>query len=131
MADLNTAVEAIRRLAQQYEGMALAADAPVLVAGDFNDWGALLAQPMARVGLRSGSPVQAATFPSRLPLVQFDHIFVRGMRALSQQAHWLPTCSRATCSGWPQPKLRAWRYRPCWARGSFSARAPLTRTYRN
>ena len=39
---------------------------------------------MESVGLRSGSNVQAATFPSRMPLLQFDHIFVRGMRPLSQ-----------------------------------------------
>ena len=76
----------VRQMAQlaQFIAREIPADAPVLVAGDFNDWGALLAQPMESVGLRSGSNVQAATFPSRMPLLQFDHIFVRGMRPLSQ-----------------------------------------------
>ena len=45
----------------------------------------MLAQPMATVGLRSGSTAVMATFPSRLPLVQFDHIYVRGLRPVSQQ----------------------------------------------
>jgi endonuclease/exonuclease/phosphatase family metal-dependent hydrolase len=45
----------------------------------------LLSKPLASVGLRSGSSKQLPTFPSRLPLVQFDHIYVRGMRPLAQQ----------------------------------------------
>ncbi|NVO05417.1 MAG: endonuclease/exonuclease/phosphatase family protein [Rhodoferax sp.] len=76
----------VRQMAQlaQFIAREIPASAPVVVAGDFNDWGALLSQPMATVGLRSGSTAQTSTFPSRLPLVQFDHIFVRGMRVLSQ-----------------------------------------------
>jgi endonuclease/exonuclease/phosphatase family metal-dependent hydrolase len=76
----------VRQLAQlaQFIAREIPAQAPVIVAGDFNDWGALLSKPLATVGLRSGSTEQAPTFPSRLPLVQFDHIYVRGMRPLAQ-----------------------------------------------
>jgi endonuclease/exonuclease/phosphatase family metal-dependent hydrolase len=76
----------VRQMAQLAKFIAreIPADAPVVVAGDFNDWGTLLSQPMATVGLRSGTTSQAATFPSRLPLVQFDHIYVRGMQAVAQ-----------------------------------------------
>ena len=69
----------------QFIAREIPADAPVVVAGDFNDWGALLSQPMARVGLHSGSAASVPTFPSRLPLVQFDHIYVRGLVPVSQQ----------------------------------------------
>jgi endonuclease/exonuclease/phosphatase family metal-dependent hydrolase len=77
----------VRQMAQlaQFIAREIPADAPVVVAGDFNDWGALLSQPLAKVGLRSGSSAVTATFPSRLPLVQFDHIYVRGLRPVSQQ----------------------------------------------
>jgi endonuclease/exonuclease/phosphatase family metal-dependent hydrolase len=57
----------------------------LLVAGDFNDWGSLLRESLGRVGLRSGSSSTLPTFPSRLPLVQFDHIYARGMQACHQE----------------------------------------------
>jgi endonuclease/exonuclease/phosphatase family metal-dependent hydrolase len=77
----------VRQLAQlaQFIAREIPVDAPVVVAGDFNDWGALLSNPLATVGLRSGSPVLVPTFPSRLPLVQFDHVYVRGMRPVAQE----------------------------------------------
>lgn len=58
--------------------------APVVVAGDFNDWGALLSNPLGIVGLQSASALPIPTFPSRVPVVQFDHIYVRGLRPLAQ-----------------------------------------------
>ena len=57
---------------------------PVIVAGDFNDWGPLLSKPLARVGLQSSSAAKIPTFPARLPLVQFDHVYVRGLVPVSQ-----------------------------------------------
>ncbi|MBU3649493.1 MAG: endonuclease [Limnohabitans sp.] len=58
------------------------AEAPVLVAGDFNDWGQTVSRILARSGLQ---PSQARhptpTFPARLPLVQLDHIYARGLVA--------------------------------------------------
>jgi endonuclease/exonuclease/phosphatase family metal-dependent hydrolase len=77
----------VRQLAQlaQFISREVPAREPVLVAGDFNDWGVTLSKPLASVGLLSGCSTVLPTFPSRLPLVQLDHIYVRGMRPLSQQ----------------------------------------------
>ena len=63
-------------------------DAPLLVAGDFNDWGGRLREAMARHGLHDGPHAslvdgareRCATFPSRLPLTQLDYIYARGLR---------------------------------------------------
>lgn len=55
-------------------------EAPLVVAGDFNDWGSLVPKSLARAGLRSFDNAQALTFPSRMPLVQLDHIYSRGLR---------------------------------------------------
>jgi endonuclease/exonuclease/phosphatase family metal-dependent hydrolase len=76
----------VRQLAQlaQFIAREIPPRAPLLVAGDFNDWGALLSRPLARVGLHSSSRTQLPTFPARLPLVQFDHMFVRGLTPLEQ-----------------------------------------------
>jgi endonuclease/exonuclease/phosphatase family metal-dependent hydrolase len=77
----------VRQLAQlaQFIGREIPPAAPLLVAGDFNDWGALINQPLARVGLRSCSAAPTPTFPARLPLVQFDHVYARGLRPVAQQ----------------------------------------------
>ncbi|MEY2617241.1 MAG: hypothetical protein RL522_243 [Pseudomonadota bacterium] len=53
--------------------------APLLVAGDFNDWGGKLREPMARYGLRDCSRERVATYPSRLPLAQLDYVYARGL----------------------------------------------------
>lgn len=57
-------------------------EAALLVAGDFNDWSALVPSKLDTVGLASLRGRNLATFPSRLPLVQLDHIFARGMEPL-------------------------------------------------
>ena len=56
------------------------ADAPVLVAGDFNDWGSRVGQSMRGAGLIEWSLTRAWTFPSRLPMAQLDHVYARGLR---------------------------------------------------
>ena len=56
------------------------AQAPLLVAGDFNDWGQSLAPALGLAGLNS-PPAGVATFPSRMPLVQLDYIYARGLRS--------------------------------------------------
>jgi endonuclease/exonuclease/phosphatase family metal-dependent hydrolase len=57
-------------------------DAPLLVAGDFNDWGNSVQHAMALENLTAfGGPPQA-TFPSRLPLVQLDYVYARGLTPL-------------------------------------------------
>ncbi len=59
------------------------ADAPLVVAGDFNDWGVRLHQPLALFGLRTFEDIRLATYPARLPLLHLDRIYVRGLKALS------------------------------------------------
>lgn len=58
------------------------AHAPLLVAGDFNDWGGKLREPMARLGLRDCAHERVATYPSRLPLTQLDYVYARGLDPL-------------------------------------------------
>jgi endonuclease/exonuclease/phosphatase family metal-dependent hydrolase len=55
---------------------------PVLVAGDFNDGRALLSRHLGAIGMRSFEGLSEPTFPSRLPLLQLDHVFARGMLPL-------------------------------------------------
>ena len=55
------------------------ADVPVLVAGDFNDWGAVVTKAMAAGGLQAFLAPGFSTFPSRLPIVQLDHVYARGL----------------------------------------------------
>ena len=56
------------------------ADAPLLVAGDFNDWGSAVESALKKVNvLTFHKPRQSATFPSRLPLVQLDYVYARGL----------------------------------------------------
>ena len=71
----------VRQLEQlvRYAQREIPAASPLLVAGDFNDWGAILDQPLQRLGLASSCTAPLRTFPSRLPLVQFDHIYGRGV----------------------------------------------------
>jgi endonuclease/exonuclease/phosphatase family metal-dependent hydrolase len=66
----------------------LPSDAPVVVAGDFNDW-----RRSAHDLLEKGEGVHevfvkahgrpARTFPARMPMVQLDRIYARGLRPLS------------------------------------------------
>jgi endonuclease/exonuclease/phosphatase family metal-dependent hydrolase len=74
---------------------------PLVVAGDFNDWGASLAPALERAGLCEGAGGATPTFPSRLPLVQLDYIYTRGL----------------------QPRNRFTPHGPAW--GRFSDHLPL------
>ena len=56
---------------------------PVLVAGDFNDWGSRLTRLLALAGLREFDGARTTTYPSRLPLTQLDHVYARGLRPVS------------------------------------------------
>ncbi|SDM20970.1 Metal-dependent hydrolase, endonuclease/exonuclease/phosphatase family [Oryzisolibacter propanilivorax] len=59
-------------------------DAPLVVAGDFNDWGLQIKNMLAGFGLfEYDEAPQAYTYPARLPMVQLDHVYVRGLRPLS------------------------------------------------
>ncbi len=71
----------VRQLAQLLAYMAqnIPAHAPVLVAGDFNDWGTGLGRRMALAGFREWREQPTPTYPSRLPLNQLDHVYARGL----------------------------------------------------
>ena len=56
------------------------ADAPLVVAGDFNEWNNWVPQALSTLGLVSSGQSYYPTFPSLLPLLQLDHVFVRGMQ---------------------------------------------------
>ena len=59
--------------------------APLLVAGDFNDWGVAVQRAFEAVNLKSFVGAQQATFPSRLPLVQLDYVYARGLKPVGVQ----------------------------------------------
>lgn len=75
----------VRQLAQlrRFVTREIPLDAPLMVAGDFNDWGARVQLAFAGVGLHAFSGVPQPTFPSRLPLAQLDHVFARGLQPVS------------------------------------------------
>jgi endonuclease/exonuclease/phosphatase family metal-dependent hydrolase len=62
------------------------ADAPLIVAGDFNDWRRRGHPVLARCGLNEvflqHGGALAKTFPARWPLLPVDRIYVRNVRAL-------------------------------------------------
>jgi endonuclease/exonuclease/phosphatase family metal-dependent hydrolase len=59
-------------------------DAPLIVAGDFNDWGLQVKRMLAGFGLfEYDDASNAFTYPARLPVVQLDHVYVRGLTPLS------------------------------------------------
>lgn len=57
--------------------------APLLVAGDFNDWGAKLRPVMHGHGFKDFVGERALTYPSRLPLTQLDFVYARGLKPVS------------------------------------------------
>lgn len=71
----------VRQLAQlqQYIDREIPADVAVLVAGDFNDWGTTVQSALNKAGLVAFTQQKMATFPSRLPVVQLDHVYARGL----------------------------------------------------
>ena len=58
---------------------------PLVVAGDFNDWGPQLKRLLTGFGLDEfdAAPRGAYTYPARLPVAQLDHVYVRGLTPLS------------------------------------------------
>ena len=68
----------VQRLGQ-YLSRCVPADERLVVAGDFNDWGGRLHQPMAALDLRTFEGIRLATFPSRMPVLHLDRIYVRGL----------------------------------------------------
>ncbi len=61
---------------------------PLIVAGDFNDWGERLDEPMREIGLRraaapDGARAHRLTFPSLAPVFALDRCYLRGLRCRS------------------------------------------------
>ena len=56
---------------------------PLVVAGDFNDWGLQIKRMLAGFALYEFDAPRAFTYPARLPLAQLDHVYVRGLTPLS------------------------------------------------
>ncbi len=59
------------------------AGSPLVVAGDFNDWGSLATRALAELGMQAFAGQRSPTYPSRLPLVQLDYVYARGLTPLS------------------------------------------------
>ncbi|MBV4456398.1 endonuclease/exonuclease/phosphatase family protein [Pseudomonas sp. COR58] len=79
-----------RQLTRLAEYLAeLPADAPVIVAGDFNDWRQQADAMLGPCGLREvfaahhGKP--ARSFPARFPALRLDRIYVRNLKASRPQ----------------------------------------------
>jgi len=61
------------------------AAAPLVVAGDFNDWGALVKRSLSAINLVAFQEARYPTYPSRLPLVQLDYVYARGLQPVGVQ----------------------------------------------
>jgi endonuclease/exonuclease/phosphatase family metal-dependent hydrolase len=72
----------VQRLGQ-FIAREVPSSAPLIVAGDFNDWSAQLIKPMAALDLRTFEGIRLPTYPARLPLLHLDRVFVRGLRPVS------------------------------------------------
>ena len=66
-------------------------DAPLVLAGDFNDWRHRIGDPLRDLGVHEvfetlkGRP--ARSFPARLPILRLDRIYVRGFSVKSVDVH--------------------------------------------
>ncbi|MDR2128304.1 MAG: endonuclease/exonuclease/phosphatase family protein [Burkholderiaceae bacterium] len=57
----------------------------LVVAGDFNEWGAATHRILSTDALRCAAH-KALTYPSRLPIAQLDRIYARGLQPVSLMA---------------------------------------------
>ena len=57
--------------------------APLIVAGDFNDWGRMTQRLLGTVNLTAFQQRRYPTYPSRMPLVQLDYVYARGLTPIS------------------------------------------------
>lgn len=71
---------------KDYIAQAIPPQAPVLVAGDFNDWGTRVGDLLRASSLNNFDAQRTATYPSRFPVTQLDHVYARGMTPLSEHA---------------------------------------------
>ena len=54
----------------------------LVVAGDFNDWGARQRPALNAMGLKDFVADRQLTFPARLPLAQLDFVYARGLEPM-------------------------------------------------
>ncbi len=80
----------------QYVHREVPRSAPLLVAGDFNDWRRELPPLMSEVGLFSESASSTLTYPSRMPLLQLDHVYARGLHRVRQFVPQIDSVVRST-----------------------------------
>jgi endonuclease/exonuclease/phosphatase family metal-dependent hydrolase len=65
--------------------------APLILAGDFNDWRHRVSDALREIGLHEvfetlgGNP--ARSFPARLPILRLDRIYVRGLNVNDARVH--------------------------------------------
>lgn len=76
-------------------------NAPLIIAGDFNDWRMKAGQNLAeslhlREVFEHGSGKPARSFPSVLPLLRLDRIYVRGFHVHTAQVHGGPAYARVS-----------------------------------
>lgn len=67
-------------------------DAPVIIAGDFNDWNNQMSAAIAsELGMHDVFHLNtgrvARSFPARLPIFRLDRIYVRGFTVLQAEVH--------------------------------------------
>lgn len=67
---------------QQFIDREVPKDERLIVAGDFNDWGARLRPALNAMGLKDFMGDRQLTFPARLPLAQLDFVYARGLKPL-------------------------------------------------
>ena len=78
-------VRQAERLAEVVQSQ-IPADAPVLIAGDFNDWNEKLDDILAGAGLSralQADESKAATYPSLIPVLSLDRVYMRGWQCRS------------------------------------------------
>jgi endonuclease/exonuclease/phosphatase family metal-dependent hydrolase len=68
-------------------------DAPLIIAGDFNDWrnhaGDQLAQSLGLREVFSNSKgVPVRSFPAALPMFRLDRVYVRGFEVKNTEVHY-------------------------------------------
>ncbi|UXH79546.1 endonuclease/exonuclease/phosphatase family protein [Roseateles amylovorans] len=90
-------VRQVQRL-QQFINDHVPGDAPLVVAGDFNDWGERLDEPIRVCGLSRAVPHGKSrglpTFPSRVPVFSLDRIYMRGLRCVDMKVPRGPAWAR-------------------------------------
>ena len=71
---------------RRYIAREIPLEAPVVVAGDFNDWGTGVRSLLNVDALKAFEGPRTLTYPSLMPVVQLDHIYARGLAPLSLAA---------------------------------------------